>query len=266
MFVLFSGYYSYKKNEAKIIKPLLLLIEVIVVRIVFTIGGGIVGIQELNAKRIISSFLPLNYYVVLYSCLYCLTPFINIIISELKKNGKLKELFLLIVLLFSVFPFILDTIQYALNIDLGNMSTIAVNGSGFGHTIVNFTMMYIIGACVNSESIPVKRRNILIAIPLLLIGNFVLLVISVVNNYDITFVSSYCNPINVSMAIFLFLLFRSIRIHDIKIIRVLSESSLMVYLTHGYIIGRLGIAKIASGNVILLVGHVIVTCIVLYIE
>ena len=54
----------------------------------------------------------------------------------------------LILVLFTVWPTFFDLIQGVLGKELLGISTIGMYGSQYGYTIVNFVLMYIIGASI----------------------------------------------------------------------------------------------------------------------
>ena len=82
---------------------------------------------------------------------------------------------------------------------------------------------------------------------------------------DINFSYSYCNPFVITLAVYLFLLFRNIDIGRNRIINSLAKGSFTVYLTHKNLLPYLQIEKYVNANVILLVGHIFVSVIILYL-
>ena len=86
--------------------------------------------------------------------LYLLSPFINQLIKSFDK--KTFKLFLLLVLfLFSVWAYGVDALSSFLGDKILRMNTITQLGSINGYTIIQFILMYLIGAFI-------KRMNLVI--------------------------------------------------------------------------------------------------------
>ena len=122
----------------------------------------------------------------------------------------------ILIVLFSAYPTIIDLLEELAGVELTGGSTIGMYGSQLGYTIVNFVLMYCIGAylrCNNFER--VKRWQLLVVLMVLIA------VLSVWGFFstDITSATaySYCNPIVVFEAAIVFLLFKRISIHSAAI-------------------------------------------------
>ena len=83
--------------------------------------------------------MPSNYYAWLYSTVFLLSPFLNIIVDKLDKS-KLDFFIVINLILFSVIPTIIDYLGVVLHFNVGNMSPISLNGNGKGFTLINFVL------------------------------------------------------------------------------------------------------------------------------
>ena len=264
VFILISGYYSCQKTSVRIIKPIMLIFEVIFFRVLFTVASILLGFEEFQLKKLIGSFLPLDYYVILFSCLFVISPYINITLKSLSKDG-LKKLIVILLVFFTFLPFITDSAQYITGESFSSMSTISTMGSGYGHTIVHFVVMYICGACLRLLNPVIKRIKLIITMIICSLIICLLIVISFVLKVDITFASSYCNPFIILFSLAVFIVFHSYSIRENKVIKVLAKASFTVYITHSYFIAKVGVDKIAGkSSVFLQLTHVVISCLTLY--
>ena len=74
----------------------------------------------------------------------------------------------------------------------------------------------------------------------------------------------YCNPLVVLSAIEALLIFRQFSMGSNKIINYVAKGSFMVYLMHQYMLSYVNIDKVVSGNVFLMLGHIVITIIGIY--
>ena len=144
-FVLLTGYFSWKKDAASVRKPVGLVLYVIAYKVLFYVLGLVILKEAFTIKGIIACFLPDNWFVVLYIVLILLSPYINRMIQSLNKKSFLTLLAMMF-LLFSVWPTVLDIVETKLGIVTIGLNTIAVSGASSGYSIVNFVMLYLIGA------------------------------------------------------------------------------------------------------------------------
>lgn len=67
------------------------------------------------------------------------------------ENQVIKKFVWVLLLIFSVYPTIVDIAQEIVGDEYIGLSTIGAYGSQWGYTIVNFTLMYIIGAYIRVQ-------------------------------------------------------------------------------------------------------------------
>lgn len=147
LFILISGYFMCQTYHRKMVKPIKLLMQVIIFRIVDYLLGVIIGSHDLTVHGLIISLIPVNYYVILYIALYWISPYINIVIDALNHN-ELKKCIFLLLSIFSVYPTLVDFAQEIAGNEINGLSSVGMYGSQWGYSIVNFILMYIIGAYI----------------------------------------------------------------------------------------------------------------------
>ncbi len=235
VFILLFGYFQCNTSKVSIIKPVYLVTVVIFYRILIYFVNFIMGMQEFSVSYLISRFIPVNYYVILYCCLYLISPYINKVLKSLGISEWKKFLFI-IFLLFSVWPSFVDWIQNISGFDLAGLSSIGVDGSQSGYTIVNFILLYIIGGSIWYLRNEQNRFSIIkcIFIEIVCIGIlFVWKYLTMMYSLN-TSVLDYCNPLVIISSIMIFLIFEKIEMKPNKVINELSRATLTIYLTHPF--------------------------------
>ena len=147
VFLLISGYYMCSSKKVSISKPFQLIIQVIFFRVSSFIIFVLINKIPYSNKELQNSFLPINYFVILYVALYVLTPFINFLVNRISIKALSRLIFILLTL-FSIWPTIVDILIHTSDNSLSELSTISMFGSQYGYTIVNFMLMYILGAYI----------------------------------------------------------------------------------------------------------------------
>lgn len=74
---------------------------------VFYVFGVLRGHKVFTVSSLISSLLPANYFLILYSVLYIISPYLNLIIKQLNKE-QFKRLLIILMLIFSVWTIVID--------------------------------------------------------------------------------------------------------------------------------------------------------------
>lgn len=262
-FVLLTGYFSWKKSSVSLRKPIGLLIYVVAYNVLFY-GINLFFLQEqFSLKSLVFSFVPRNWYIVLYVVLLLLSPYINLMLQGLNKKSCLI-LIGIMVLLFSVWPSVLEVVSNNIGISTEGMHTIAINGSSNGYSIVNFVMLYIIGAGIS-------KFNLFQATFKMDIVGYLLCSIAIcIQQVSIGGGWSYANPIVIISCVCFFNMFRKLKLKS-KCINTLSTASLGVFLLHTqYVVcnkiwSLCGIENACEKSVPYLVIHMFLVCIVTYL-
>lgn len=137
-FVLLAGYFNYNKDFSwkKFFKSFnqAWFYQIVIVLLAFF--TGLETFSKMDLVNYLSPFYNAYWYVVCYLCLYLLSPFLNRLISNLNQKEH-KRLIIILLFLFSFIPFIT------------NQESIVNRGL----TLVNFIMLYFIGAYLKKYSI-----------------------------------------------------------------------------------------------------------------
>lgn len=266
LFMLISGYFLVESKSRNVWRVLELIAQVMVFNVGIYIVRSLTGHNSISIKYIIISLIPANYFIILYCVVFVVSPFINKLMNELEMK-QLRTFMLLIFILFSVYPTLVDMLCNITGKEWIGLSTVGMYGSQWGYSAINFMLMYCIGAFIRIKGIEDKNR--VKALLIFLVCAIVLLFWSRTNDRIGYFTEKsaweYCNPIVILMAINIFIVFIKTEIGTRKWINKLAKGALTVYLTHGVLIRHVGIEKFAQGNTFLMLLHIIAVSIGLYL-
>lgn len=220
LFVIISAYYLSSTSKRKISKIVELYFEMVFVNLLYYFIGPKIGIETSQSiGYLLVCFLPNNWFFILYSILYLISPYLNIIIEKLDKK-EYKKLLILLFVIFSVWTHIVDYLS--LLGDFKQMSSIGLFGNQDGYTIVNFVLLYMIGGYIKKFGINISKVKIISIFTIALIVNQIL-------SLKLWFIWNYNNPLVILMAVLVFLFFNQIEFHSV-IINILSKSAFTSYL------------------------------------
>ena len=213
VFIIITGYFSYKKNSIKVSKVVHLFSLCIFYGVLIYLGMIFFKHIAIN-KESIGIFIKTifnRWFVLTYIVLYLMIPFINKVIDGLSKKN-LKILILTNVFFFYIFStFYINTL---------------IHDNGYG--IINFVSLYLIGAYIAKyyEKKEIKKY--------LTIGIYILCAIltTLMSLYTKKEAFAYSNIFNVIGAISLFLTFKNMNIKDKKIINKISTYTFSTYIIH----------------------------------
>ncbi len=137
LFVMISGYFLYKTNRRTLGKGLAMLLQVSLYSVSIYFISCILKHSEFTFHELYGRLLPANWFVVLYVALYWISPWINKAFQGLSKRHKMLGAILMFVL-FSVWPTIVDVICQLTGSELRGLSTLGMYGSERGYTIMQF--------------------------------------------------------------------------------------------------------------------------------
>lgn len=255
LFVLISAYFLSATQKRKMIKVMEMIIQVIFFRCLFYAVELLLG-ATFSVKILISKILPSNWFVILYIVLYILSPYINILIGQLSKEGN-KKFTATVFLIFSVWTISVDFLEAFLGMATGGLNPVGMTGSQNGYTIVNFVLMYIIGAYIRTNNVSLSKPRAFLGLAISAAGVVGSLAFEAFFDLGATNTWNYNHPIVIAMAVFAFLLFKEIHF-DSKIINELAKGALTCYIIHGdYMIqfGVPAIEKAVSSNVFIMILH-----------
>lgn len=256
VFVLITGYFSCTSCRADPLKAVMLLLQVILYRAILY-GWDVWHGVSFSAQGLFIALMPANWFVVLYASMYLLSPFINRLLRELSQDA-LHALVVLCGILFSVWPTLADAAQMKLGVTLTGVTTISMDGSGNGYTLVHFLLMYLIGAYLRLSGKAPKKRYCGI---MLFVCAALLTVLSTV---DTSVTWSYSNPLVIMEAVAVFLLFRQLRLQS-RLINCLASGAFMCYIVHSRFLLLFDISGAVRSTPLYLLGHMLLTAVTIYL-
>lgn len=273
VFLIISGYYLCTSSRFSSLKAVRLLVQVIVMNLAaygISLFLQIARGDELNTvvllKGLFLAILPNNYYVILYIGVYLLARYINLIFAALAEKKALRRLLFLLLFLFSLEPTLVDLLSLLTKDSLAGLSMISISGSQSGYTIVNFLLMYCVGAYIRYVGIQhTDIKKSLTGYVLCVLVNVAVCLLRNVLQMDTTGIAwSYSNPFVIGEAAFLFLTFCNLSLGFVKPVNFFSASTFTVYLCHTWFVPYLGIERFAGGNTAVLLLHFLLSLLVIY--
>lgn len=257
LFLLITGYFSSSSKRADPVKAVALLLQVMVFRAA-DYGCDVLNGKGFSLSGLFYALLPVNYFVVMYVALYLLSPYINQLLRNLSQR-QFGKLLILALVLFSVWPTLVDGIEAYAGSPLSGLSTVGIGGSGYGYTIVNFVIMYLVGAYIRRAEAQVKKRHCAAVVAVCT----VVLTLMGGSDIDSSIVWSYCNPLVIGQAVAVFLLFRGISLRS-KVINFLAKGSFTCFLLHAAFLGHYGIPEAVRRSPLYMLGHMLFAAITIY--
>ena len=267
LFVLISGYFLRTTRERDLLKPLELFARFFVFGLMFLLINEIPLGNGITFDDIVGYFMPSYWFVFVYSALYVISPYINIVWDHLDKSGR-KILMTISIILFSVYPTLVNIFQYWSNRQLQGISTVGLEGSQAGYTIVNFVLMYLLGCAVRDmESMPETRKvaGLLIADYVAVILFTYIEMLGTGKEIFATTALNYDNPLIIAQAALVFLLFCKMNIGSNKVINFLGGASFPVYLIHINMLKWFDIETLSTGSPVLLIIKMILIAVGIYL-
>ena len=240
-FVIVSGYFNYNK-EFSFKKVISLLNQVFFYSLLIVIIFQSCHLIDFSNIQILKqlSYIPFSDYWFIkdYIILYCISPFLNILIRNINKK-QYKNLLITLFIFFSIIPTL-----------TGNNTF----NSNNGYSLYQFVFLYFLGAYLHiypiEKSILFKNLNkrktqltlvIIFFICAILnlslyflseyIGTFNSNIFNEISNYLHNSFLSYCNPIVIIQTICYFLYFRTLDVKN-RLVNIISKFTFGVYLIH----------------------------------
>lgn len=223
VFVLISGWFNIESYRINVARLLAILIQTCVFSFGFKfLSCFMCGVCDV--KGLLYALMPINYYVILYITLMILAPFVNTMVNSLSDKGK-WQLLVISNLLLCIYPTFVDIIQECAEKNLSGLSSIGLEGSGGGYTIVNFLLVYVTGACIRKLDIVNKVREGICYIVLLV----VIVAITLWHMILPDTAWMYSNPLVIFEAVIVFVVFAKMEFHN-KVINAVAPASFTCYL------------------------------------
>ena len=264
IYILISGYYMCKTQKRSASKVIELFLQVILFKIAFYFMSVYMGMSIFSLRDLFINAIPNNYYLILYCALFIISPYINLILNELSKR-QLRNLTVCLFVLFSVWTIVFDVLQNWYGISSFGLSTIGMYGSQEGYTIVNFIVVYVIGAYIRLCDKDKVRTSLVIVLIITLLCVMTYLSIFEHRRGYISIVTwNYNNPLVIILSACWFILFKKIAIRS-RIVNELAKGSFTCFLFHGAFLMYLNIPLFVNANPGKLVIHMIGSAVGLYL-
>lgn len=265
--MIISAYFMASSKKRNMWKPIQLLIQVMLFS---ALKYSLIAVVKSDFKLsgVIASFIPANYFVTLYIVVYIVSPYVNLIFENLDSN-KRKMFISILVLLFSVYPTVVDILIEVTKRNFYGLSSIGMYGSQYGYSIVNFILCYCIGAYIHFESEKLDKIKAKKLIVVFISCVLIMTIWSVINDrvgyYTEKSAWEYCNPFVIMTGVCAFLLFRKIQIKNNKLINSLAKGSFTVYLLHINLVTHIGVKMFVNNNIFVLILHMVLSSTGIYL-
>ena len=261
LFMLISGYFLSNTKKRNLWKPIELITQVIIFKLGIYLLNVFLGKELITVTQLIYCFIPDNYFVILYMVVYLVSPYVNLALEQLSSK-QLRTFVCLLVILFSVWPTMVDVIQVLAGREFQGLSTIGMYGSQRGYTAVNFLLLYVIGAFIRIEKKYMKKPSLKVITGLLMICIGLLTVWSL---YNTSTAWEYCNPLVILLAILTFLLFVNIDLGANRIINHFAKATFSVFLLHSLFLHHISIQWHVTKSSWVMLLHIAVSAVGIYL-
>lgn len=235
VFMLISGYFMARSERIDFKKPVRLLIQVVVFREMMYLLQVAMGRTTLSLGAMVTLLLPASYFAVLYAAVYVLSPFVNRLMLSLHKKS-LRALMAIAVLLISIWPYGVDMLEKIGKMSFAGLSTVGMYGSQSGYTLVNFLLMYMIGAYLRICDVKAHPAACAGVLVLSWTALFAFAIWLVDTGVGAGLAWEYCNPLVILSAVSAFLLFAGIPMKSCTAINSLSKATFSVYLMNSVLL------------------------------
>lgn len=241
-FVMISGYYLCSNDYRRVIKIIELILQAVLFNVAFFFGGVLLGQEDLTLADFVRRLVPENYFVILYCCLYIISPYINRLLRSLD-DITVKKLIIVSFVLFSIISYLSDILVVLFGGRFLTLNTISGAGSSGGCSITSFILLYLIGAGIYMEVIKASRNRLIVILAISATMIFALSLIGGSNKEIVAW--GYNNPFIVVFVATVILLLKESALHS-KPINELAKASYTCYLFHGNFLAFLGIGWAAG--------------------
>lgn len=265
VFLLISGYFLCTNNKRTLGKPLTLFVQVVIIRAFMYLLNIWKGVGLLSIPALIEALIPANYFVILYTVVYFVSPYLNELLNNL--SGKqFTQLLILLIVIFSLYATLTDVINEFRGSILFGLSPVTAWGNQQGFTIVNFILLYVVGAYLRLVVFPSVINKYPVLICVLTIA--LIFIWAVAGDYlpkqGLRSAWVYCNPLLILLSVSFFRLFSKMHFRSL-FVNTLAKSSFTCFLVHQYIIVFFRIDDYVNTSFYILLLHIIVTVISIYL-
>lgn len=263
VFIVITGFFLIKSQNRTLGKIIALLFQVTLVNTSLYLLSVLLGHTPFTLKQLAFNIVPHNYFVILYVVLYIFSPYVNILINSMTDKGRKRYLWISVIL-FSVYPTIINLSEDIFHITWFGLNSIGAWGSQKGFTIVNFLLLYSIGACLRLETFVLNRRlwPLFLYVFVLFFWNMMCCKCGAVSGNNSAW--EYHNPIVILLAISLVELFDGLKFQSLFVNKA-AKAAFMCFLTHQYVLVHMKIDYYVSQTVWIMIVHILVSLVVIYL-
>lgn len=243
VFLIISGYFLCTNSIRYIGKPVDLLSQVVFRNFIILIALFLYDYSSFSIKALFAACIPASYYPMLFAVLYIISPYINIVLTNLSHKG-LNVFMLLSISLFSVYPILVDLFQEVANVEWMGLSTIGAWGNQQGFTIINFSLCYCVGAYVRLADFHTSMINLKIYFIGIILSVMVIFIWSELclqlSHHGLYSAWCYHNPFVILLGLFSFLLFKNLNFQN-NFINSIAKLVFMCFLIHSGVMSHFDI-------------------------
>ncbi len=256
LFIIISSYFLSDTNRRRLSKIVEFLLQASIFNLCFYLIPILLARKEISISKLLISVFPARYYVILYSVLFVVSPYINILLDKLTK----KQSQFLVTILFGIFSLWSFGVDCLIRFGIPkSLSPISMEGSQSGYTIVNFVLLYFLGAYIRRHGLQIAKRKMYLYTIVVFIFEYLLSVF-----YGNGF--QYNNPLVILLAVLVFLIFSSFDFYN-RTINDLSKASFTCFLLHPFFVTRLRTVTEAmvNRNTLVLIGYYLLVSVSLFL-
>lgn len=263
VFILISGYYLCTTEKRSFIKVCDLIVQIIFFKIVYYLYTVVSSDTQITLRGVVNCFVPNNYYVILYSTLYLISPYINMVMKKLSKK-ELKKFIFLNILIFSAYTILVDYAAVISGLSLEGLSSVGIYGSSSGYTIINFMLVYIVGAYIKIGDVSFSKKRLWCGLVCLMCLMNVVTIVE--HKLGIGYGTEwfYNNPVIIIIAANIFLLFKELKIQS-RIINEFSKASFACVVFHITVFPYLDIKGTVEKSLLYLIKEQLVSVVAIYL-
>lgn len=258
LYVLISGYFSYKRTKIKPQKVFKLVFQTFFFSLAIYLALIILGITDFSIKSSILSFFPIFFnrywFITIYLIMFVLSPYLNIVIKNISKRNHLK--------LMTTLFFINCVWQFIYEIDHV--------GANYGYSVFHFLFLYFVAAFLGKYGNLIKDFDKHVYLTAFLGLTLINTIGSYITSGEINRFFWYNSPVIVLSSFCLFMFFKKINFQS-ETVNNVSKYTLGVYLIHEHFLVRpllwkdMGIVeRVVNGSELLLVARIIIVGILIF--
>lgn len=241
VFFIISGYLSAESKDRRLGKVITLFAMAYFFSVLPSIASVLLQQARSEAadfgallKTLVHGLLVKNYYLYLFTALYCLSPYLNLAIGRLGKKQYLR-LLVIAFILFSVWSTVINSlIKLTDHEEWTGVFFIGRDGTSMGFNAVNFMMLYLAGAYLRRFPPENAKRSRAVAAVVLVISTAIMTVGKVwfpriaktFYYYDSVFVE--CSALS------LFVIVSGLRVPAGRALSFMGRKTFGTYLIHGF--------------------------------